>query len=99
MGASLEQLPERRNAMSKADLSRLLGDVRKTPHLLEELKTLVQDPDASIRWASEKGYDLDREDAEDLRESQQELTDDDLDKVAGGDTAWPPPPVPPGTGG
>jgi predicted ribosomally synthesized peptide with nif11-like leader len=80
--------------MSRAELSRLLGDVRATPHLLDELKGLVHDPDAVIRWANDKGYDLDRKGAEDLCESHQELTDDDLDKVAGGDTAWPPPTTP-----
>ena len=84
--------------MSEADLSRLVGDVRKTPQLLEELRRRVHDPDAAIRWAGDKGYDLDPKEAEDLLESEQELTEEDLDQVAGGDTAWPPPPAPPGGG-
>lgn len=91
--------------MSRAELSRLLEDVRNTPRLLEELKGLVRDPEAAIRWAGDKGYDLDREDAADLRDGEQELSDDDLDQVAGGDDAWSPtgggtggtpPPTPPG---
>ena len=90
--------------MSSVALNRLLEDVRKDPRLLEELKGFIYDPSASIRWASDKGYDLDPEDVKNLRDSDQELSDDDLDQVAGGDDAWGPtgggtPPPPTGGGG
>jgi predicted ribosomally synthesized peptide with nif11-like leader len=89
--------------MSRAELSRLMGDVRETPRLLKELKDRVHDAEAAISWASGQGYDLDPRDVEDLRDSDQELCDDELDKVAGGDDAWSPTgggtPPPPSGGG
>lgn len=41
-----------------------------------------------LQWASAKGYSLSRQDAEKVVESLCELSDDELDKAAGGDEAW-----------
>lgn len=81
--------------MSSNELKSLLERVHTKPELLEELRSLLQDPDAVRRWARERGYDLTPEDVAELQRCDQELSDDDLDKVAGGDDAWPPPPPPP----
>lgn len=77
------------------ELTRLLDAVSKTPGLLEELRPLLATPDAATRWAGERGYRLTPEDVAELQSCDQEISDDELDKVAGGDS-WPPPP---GSGG
>jgi predicted ribosomally synthesized peptide with nif11-like leader len=76
--------------MSRAELNRLLEDVRKDPHLLEELRALLSDPEEALRWACAKGYSLLLTDIAELRDSDRELSDDDLEQAAGGDN-WPPP--------
>jgi predicted ribosomally synthesized peptide with nif11-like leader len=75
--------------MSSAELNRLLEDVRKDPCLLDELRSLLGDLDAALRWAGDKGYHLTREDVAELCDSDRELSDDDLEEAAGGDN-WPP---------
>ncbi|HEX6861725.1 MAG TPA: Nif11-like leader peptide family RiPP precursor [Thermoanaerobaculia bacterium] len=77
--------------MSRADLNRLLGDLQKSPDLLEEWKGMAQDPEAAARWAGARGYDLTTGEVEDLVASDRELTDDELEDAAGGEEAWPPP--------
>lgn len=77
--------------MSRADVNRLLGDLQKTPDLLEELRGVAKDPEAAARWAGVKGYDLTAEEVEELVASDRELTDDELEDAAGGEDAWPPP--------
>ncbi|HEV7507448.1 MAG TPA: Nif11-like leader peptide family RiPP precursor [Thermoanaerobaculia bacterium] len=85
--------------MSSKELKDFLGSVGASPSLLEELRALLPAPDAAIRWASNRGYRLTQEDVAELQGSNEELSDVELDKVAGGDTAWPPPPTPPTEGG
>lgn len=75
--------------MSRADLNRLLGDLQKTPGMLEEIRGA--DPEAAVRWAGARGYDLTSEEAEELVASDRELTEDELEEAAGGEEAWPPP--------
>lgn len=77
--------------MSRTDLNRLLGDLQKTPDLLEELRGVAKDPEAAARWAGAKEYDLTTEEIEELVASDRELTDDELEDAAGGEDAWPPP--------
>lgn len=78
------------------ELVRFLESVRNDPQRLEEFRALLGTPDAAIRWASGQGFHLTPQDVEELRESDGELSDYDLDKVAGGDDGWgtgtPPPP-------
>lgn len=78
------------------ELKSFLQSLRMKPELLEELRSLLGDSAAAIRWAGERGCHLTPEDVAEIRASDQELSEDELDKVAGGDTAWPPPPPPPG---
>lgn len=76
--------------MSRSELNRLLEDVRKDPLRLNELRALLRDTDAALHWASGQGYNLTREDVAELCDSDRELSDDDLEKAAGGDDNWPP---------
>jgi predicted ribosomally synthesized peptide with nif11-like leader len=76
--------------MSSPELNRLLDDLRKDPRLLNESRAVLRDSDAALRWASDRGYRLSLRDIRELLDSDRELSDDDLDQAAGGDTAWPP---------
>ena len=77
------------------ELKGFLQSLRTKPELLEELQSLLREPKTAIRWARERGCTLTPEDVAELQDYDQELSDDELDKVAGGDDAWPPPPPPP----
>jgi predicted ribosomally synthesized peptide with nif11-like leader len=78
--------------MSNDELKRFLENIRTQPDLVQELRSLIPNPDAVIRWAAERGFHLTPGEVAELQGYDQELSDDELDKVAGGDTAWPPPP-------
>ena len=52
--------------MSSPELNRLLEDLRKDPCLLDELRALLRDPDAALRWARDTGYHLTLEDVVEL---------------------------------
>jgi len=85
--------------MRSAELERLILDLQRDGTLREELHNLGGDLEQAVLRAAAKGYRLTRQDAEELLRSFQELSDEDLDKAAGG--AWNDPPTPPpsGTGG
>lgn len=70
------------------ELERFLESVRNDPRRMEELRALLETPDVAIRWASGQGFHLTPQDVEELRESDGELSDYDLDKVAGGEDGW-----------
>jgi predicted ribosomally synthesized peptide with nif11-like leader len=74
--------------MSRAEQSRFLEDVRKDPHLVDEVRGLLRAPEAALQWARDKGYQLTPQDIEELLDSDRELSDNELDEAAGG--AWPP---------
>ncbi len=76
------------------ELKSFLQSLRTKPELLEELRSLHGDPEAAIQWARERGCHLTPGDIAEIRESDRELSDDELEQAAGGDTAWPPPPGP-----
>jgi len=76
--------------MSSSELKRLMEDVRRNPHLVGELRSLLSDPDATLRWAVDRGYHLTLEDVVELCDSDRELSDDDLEDAAGGEENWPP---------
>lgn len=85
--------------MSRMELQRFLGEVRKHPSLLEELKGLGHDADAALRWLEARSFGVTRQEIAELLAQDQELSDDDLEEVAGGDAAWTGGDPPPPTGG
>jgi predicted ribosomally synthesized peptide with nif11-like leader len=74
--------------MSATSLTSFLAEMQSKPALLAELRSLLPTPEAAIRWADEKGYRLTRNDVAHLADSDDALTDDDLDQVAGGEDGW-----------
>jgi predicted ribosomally synthesized peptide with nif11-like leader len=67
------------------DFDRLLGDLRTDAGLREEFEALGDDPAAWVRWGSARGYNFTPENAVKLHERfDDEISDDDLEKVAGG---------------
>jgi len=84
--------------MRSAEFERLLSDLRSNDALRGEFHRLGGDLEETMRLAAAKGYRLMRQEAEELRKSFEELSDEELDQAAGG--AWNDPPTPPpGTGG
>jgi len=82
--------------MSSVELQRFLRHLREHPGLLAELKSLGRDAEAVVRWTKERSFSLTREEIAEFFASEQELADDELEQVAGGDDAWsggPPPPT------
>lgn len=70
--------------MSRFDLERFTVDVQKDPQLAMERSRVGGDPQALARWALSQGYELTPEEAEGLAYSVDELSDDELENVAGG---------------
>ncbi len=60
--------------MSSPELNRLLEDLRKDPHLLNESRAVLRDSDAALRWASDRGYRLTLKDVGELLDSDRELS-------------------------
>ncbi|MDP9121771.1 MAG: Nif11-like leader peptide family natural product precursor [Acidobacteriota bacterium] len=84
--------------MSRAELDRLVGSLQRDPDLLAEFRRLEGDPRAVVDWANGKGYAFTRAEVETFAAASGEISDDDLDQVAGGWTGTTPPP-PSGSGG
>lgn len=70
--------------MSRVDLERLTLDLESNPGLSEEFSSFGDDAVAWQRHAGQKGYHLTTEEAAGLSSSFGELTDEDLEGVAGG---------------
>jgi len=70
--------------MSMEDLERLMSDLRNEPELMKELRALGESRENWVRWAGERGYRFSVQEAEGLATSRGELSDDELDMVAGG---------------
>lgn len=68
--------------MSSIDARRLKVAAEESPGLFEELSAL--EPEALIQWAVVKGYVLTLEEACGFKADHQELSDEDLEQVAGG---------------
>jgi len=77
--------------MSRGELQRFLSDLRRISGLSEEFESLAGDLEAQVRWANERGYSFDREEAAELA-GFGELTDEELEEAAGGWSGDPPPP-------
>lgn len=70
--------------MSRADLERLSADLESDMGLSEGFACLGNDVAAWVSRAQAKGYHLTNEEAAGLASSFDELSDDELDHVAGG---------------
>ena len=70
--------------MSKIDLERLVLDLDTNPGLSEEFAALGEQGEAWRHHAQTKGYHLTSEEAAGLVSSYGELTDEDLESIAGG---------------
>jgi predicted ribosomally synthesized peptide with nif11-like leader len=70
--------------MSQAEFGRFLADLKKNPEMFSEFQKLTGDRPAWFKLAHEKGYNFTAEDAVALGKSSTELSDEDLEKVAGG---------------
>ena len=81
--------------MSSADFDRLVRAMQHHPDLLADFKSLQGAPGRLARWAAEHGYSLTERELKELAESHRDLSDDELEQVAGGDDGWTPGP---GTG-
>jgi predicted ribosomally synthesized peptide with nif11-like leader len=84
--------------MSQQDLDRFISDLQRDPELLQEFRRLSSDMDAAVRWVNSRGYAFTRDEAERM-DADGELSDEDLDQVAGGWTSSDPPPQGSGTTG
>ena len=71
------------------DLQRLTAAAEKDPVLSEKLSTL--EAEALVEWAAAQGYSLTLGEAQGLSATYEELSDDDLEQVAGGWTGNGPP--------
>jgi predicted ribosomally synthesized peptide with nif11-like leader len=83
--------------MSLNELNRFLSDLDADPELLAGFRGVAGNLEERVRWANARGYNFAADEAAKMDRSG-ELSDDDLDMVAGGWTDPPPNPPPP-TGG
>ncbi|HEY0510331.1 MAG TPA: Nif11-like leader peptide family RiPP precursor [Thermoanaerobaculia bacterium] len=71
--------------MSTGDFERFLSDLQDDAGLRDDFQALDSNPDTWVRWANAKGYSFTRDEATRLADSHaSEISDDDLEKVAGG---------------
>ena len=70
--------------MSRAELERFTTDVQSDPVLETELSQMRNDPQALVQWALKLGYGLSMQEAQGLASSYEELSDEELENVAGG---------------
>jgi predicted ribosomally synthesized peptide with nif11-like leader len=76
--------------MSKAEIDRLSEDISHNHSLRLELESVEGESEEIARWARTRGYEVANDEVNGLRESE-ELSDDDLEAVAGGWTGEPDP--------
>jgi len=79
--------------MSRFDLERFTADARKDPGMAGEISRMDADPRSLVQWAAEHGYRLTVDEAHGLASTVGELSDEELENVAGG---WDEPAPPPG---
>lgn len=70
--------------MSSAEVERFLSDLQRDPELMEEFRSLAEDPNVWVRWTTAKGYDITPEEAAELEDTYSEISDEDLEQAAGG---------------
>ncbi len=74
--------------MSNSELARLEADLDRNPDLRREVACLQGEPVQLAQWARSHGYGLSPGQVRQLLGSPGELSDDDLEQVAGGDDPW-----------
>jgi hypothetical protein len=74
--------------MSHTELDRLETDLSRDSDLRREMARLQGEPIQVAEWARSRGYLLTPGQLRQLLGSQGELSDDDLEQVAGGDDPW-----------
>jgi len=68
-----------------SEIERLIEDIQKDAALMKEVESFGGEPEALVKWANERGYAFSLQELQVHIEAQNaQLTDDDLDKVAGG---------------
>ena len=79
--------------MSQADIQRFVSDLKGNPELLEGVKSGTVGLGAVVELAQAKGYDITVDEAKAYIRDQakQDLSDDQLDAVAGGKGPQEPP--------
>jgi hypothetical protein len=77
--------------MSRSELQRFLGDLRRVSGLSEEFERLAGDLEAQVCWANEHGYLFSLAEAAELG-GFGELSDEELEEAAGGWSGDPPNP-------
>jgi predicted ribosomally synthesized peptide with nif11-like leader len=70
--------------MSRSEVDRFLSDLQQYSGLRQELADLGQDMEACVQWANAKGYAFTLEEALHTGAFDSDLSEDDLEKVAGG---------------
>jgi predicted ribosomally synthesized peptide with nif11-like leader len=70
--------------MSRREVDRFLSDLQNDAGLRQELAELGQDMEACVHWANAKGYVFTQEEALELGVFDADLSEDDLEQVAGG---------------
>jgi hypothetical protein len=84
---------------AKRNFEHLLEDLQEDAGLRAELQGVGHRVADLVHRALAHGYEICEKEAKELLESLHELSDDDLDKVAGGDDAWGSGSTTGGTGG
>ncbi len=68
-----------------SEIDRLVDDLKNNDALLEEVENLAPGMEATVAWANERGYTFSLDEmVAHIEEENAELSDDDLDAVAGG---------------
>jgi predicted ribosomally synthesized peptide with nif11-like leader len=70
--------------MSQAEFGRFVTDLKRDREMFDEFQKLTGDRPAWFKLAREKGYEFTAEEAVALGKAKTELSDEDLEKVAGG---------------
>ncbi len=73
--------------MTVNEIDRFNEAVRDDPEMLAEVKAIGADVEKLIRFANERGFDFTEEDLQKRQAQSGELSDSDLDDVAGGGIA------------
>ena len=69
------------------EIKRFNEDVKENKEMLEEIKAIGNDLEKVVEYANDKGYDFTVEDLESKVDNNSELSEEQLEEVAGGFSA------------